>query len=386
MRDFTFKLATTIHFGRGQLDRLADLAAYGTRVLLVYGGGSIKRTGVYDAVRARLDAAGLSVFELSGVEPNPKIVSVRAGVEICRAEGIELVLAVGGGSVIDCAKLVAAGARYAGDAWELMEDSARIASALPVFCVLTIAATGSEADDSTVVSNPDLDRKLDICAAPLTPTMSILDPELTFTVSAYQTAAGAVDIMSHVFESYFTRVEGARVQAHLAEALLRSVVESAPAALANPRDYDARANLMWASSLALNGLLSAGAEVKWCVHPIEHELSAVYDVTHGAGLAVLTPHWMRWALATDAERVEPRLAAYGRAVWGIEGEDETAARAAIERTAAFFAELGMPATLRELGIDDARFQEMADHAVRFCDGCYVPMSARDIVAIYRASL
>ena len=385
MNNFTFDVPTVIHFGRGQISHLAELGAAGRSVLMVYGGGSIKKNGIYDSAVKVLSDAGLAVYELPGVEPNPKIGLVREGVSMCRAYGIDMVLAIGGGSSIDCAKLVAAGARYDGDPWDLMVDSSLINAALPVYVVLTLAATGSEMDNSTVVSNLETNQKLDIANNLLKPRMAVLDPEYTYTVPRKQTAAGSVDIMSHVFESYFTNTAGADIQGEMCLAILKVVVKYAPAAMEDPGNYDARANLMWCSSLALNGLLTLGAKVKWCVHPIEHELSAYYDITHGVGLAILTPVWMEYILSDDTA---PKLAEYGKVVWNISDgcSDMDAARLAIRRTRDFFDRLGMPKSLGELGIDDTHFEAMADSAYGFCKGCYVPLSREDIVQIYRNAL
>lgn len=384
MNNFTYSIPTVIHFGKGQISHLSELKESGSRVLMVYGGGSIKRNGVYNAAVKYMTEVGLTVFELPGVTPNPRIQLVRQGIDICRREDIDMVLAVGGGSSIDCAKLIAAGTLYDGDPWELMKDSSLIKAALPIYCVLTLAATGSEMDNSTVISDPTLNAKLDICSDYLKPKTAILDPEYTFTVPKNQTAAGAVDIMSHIFESYFTNVKGCAVQKHIAEALLKTVIENAPKALADPESYEARSNLMWCSSLALNGILSYGAEVAWCVHPIEHELSAFYDITHGVGLAILTPVWMRYVLN---ESTAHDFAEYGRNVWNIaETDDMKAAEAAIDKTAEFFASLGMPKTLTEIGIDDRHFEEMAKKCVSFCEGCYVPLTEKDIISIYKKAL
>lgn len=385
MDNFTYSIPTVVHFGKGQISHLSALRETGKRVLMVYGGGSIKENGIYDAAIKILKSAQLEVYELPGVEPNPKIQSVREGIEKCRQNAVDMILAIGGGSSIDCAKLIAAGVKYHGDPWDLMENSHLISEALPVYCVLTLAATGSEMDHSTVISNPETHEKLDIAANSLKPVMAILDPEYTFTVSSKQTAAGSVDIMSHVLESYFHNVDGAEIQGHLAEAVLKTVIESAPVALREPYNYNARANLMWCSSLALNGLLSYGAKVKWCVHPMEHELSAFYDITHGVGLAILTPVWMEYVLSPHTA---PKFAAYGRNVWNLpnEKDDMTTAGEAIECTKRFFQKLGMPATLGEIGIDDTYFEQMAEKCHPFCKGSYVPLTKEDIVNIYKNAL
>ncbi len=385
MNNFTFDIPTVIHFGRDQITHLAELEDAGTSVLLVYGGGSIKANGIYTSVQEVLTDTGLTVYELAGVSPNPKIGLVRKGVSMCREYDIDMVLAVGGGSSIDCAKLVAAGACYNGDPWDLMVDSKLINKALPVYVVLTLAATGSEMDNSTVISNPETNQKLDISNNLLKPRMAVLDPEYTYSVPAGQTAAGAVDIMSHVFESYFTNTPGADIQAQMCLAILKTVVQNVQIAMEEPDNYDARANLMWCSSLALNGLLTLGAKVKWCVHPIEHELSAYYDITHGVGLAILTPVWMEYILSDNTAQ---KLAEYGKSVWGISDgcSDMEAARLAIRRTRDFFERLGMPHSLSELGIDETHFDDMAGSAYGFCHGCYVPLSREDIVQIYKNAL
>lgn len=385
MENFTYSIPTIVHFGKGQIKHLSELTQSGKKVLMVYGGGSIKKNGIYDAAVNVMKEAGLMIYELPGVEPNPKIQLVRKGVQICKKEKIDMLLAVGGGSSIDCAKLIAAGVKYEGDPWDLMKDKNLITDAIPVYCVLTLAATGSEMDNSTVISNLDVNEKMDIAMDVLKPVMAILDPEYTFTVSEKQTAAGSVDIMSHVFESYFTNVKGAAVQAHLSEAILKTVIQYAPVALENPMDYDARANLMWCSSLALNGILSYGANVKWCVHPIEHELSAFYDITHGVGLAILTPVWMEYVLNVDTA---PKFAAYGRNVWNLSDEenDMIVAQKAISLTIEFFSRLGMPKKLRDIGIDETYFEQMAEKCLPFCQGCYVPLTKEDIINIYNNAL
>ncbi len=385
MENFTFDISTVVNFGRGQIKQLKFLKQSGKSVLIVYGGGSIKRNGIYDAAVNILKENQIEIYELAGVKPNPKIDLVRIGVDICRKNSIDMVLAIGGGSSIDTAKLVAAGACFDGDPWKLMEDSSRIKAALPVYVVLTLAATGSEMDDSTVISDNSIKRKLDICSEFIKPKMAVLDPAYTFSVPKEQTAAGAVDIMSHVFENYFTNVKGADIQAQMCLAVLKTVIKNAPIAIEKPDDYDARANLMWCSSMALNGILSYGADVKWCVHPIEHELSAFYDITHGVGLAIITPVWMRYILS---EKTAAKIAGYGRTVWNIpyETSDLEAAKAAIEKTKDFFESIGMPEKLSQIGIGEEHFEEMAEHAWRFCDGCYVPLTKRDIVEIYKKAL
>lgn len=385
MQAFTYHIPTKIHFGKGQLVHLTELSESGHSVLLVYGGGSIKKSGLYEEAMQLLHQAGLQVTELSGVEPNPRIESVRAGVACCKEQKLDMVLAIGGGSVIDCAKVIAAGACYDGDPWDLVIDPGKIQTALPIYSVLTLAATGSEMDSFAVISDLSKHEKWGTSAECMKPKMSILDPTYTYSVSKKQTAAGTADMMSHIFENYFTNVPGAAVQARFAEGLLKTCVQYGPIALQHPDNYEARANLMWTSSMAINGLLSDGAEVGWCVHPMEHELSAFYDITHGEGLAILTPHWMDFALS---EATAAKFAAYGRAVFGItETEDWKAAKAAIVETRAFFRTMQLPETLREVGIcEETHFEEMAEKAAAGCVGCYVPLTKEDIIGIFRAAL
>lgn len=386
MNNFTYSIPTVIHFGREQLSHLSELKQSGDRVLLVYGGGSIKKSGLYDDTMRILTEAGLTVTELSGVEPNPRIESVRRGAELCRENDIDMVLAVGGGSSIDCAKVIAAGACYDGDPWDLVLDGSRIKAALPVYSVLTLSATGSEMDEFAVISDLDKNEKWGTGSPLVKPVMSVLDPSYTFTVSQKQTAAGTADMMSHTFENYFTNVKGAYLQASLCEAVLKTCIKYGPVALNEPENYEARANLMWAGSLAINGLLSGGAEVGWCVHPMEHELSAFYDITHGEGLAILTPVWMKFVLKKDPSKTA-QLAAYGRNVWGLDGDDSAAAEAAIEKTAEFFFDtMKMPANLRAVGITEkVHFEEMAKKAAAGSEGSFVPLTAEDIVSIYEAA-
>jgi len=384
MNNFTYSIPTKVYFGKGQIRHLTELRESGSRVLLVYGGGSIKRTGLYDTAMKLLLEAGLKVFELAGVEPNPRIQTVRRGAEICKTEKADMVLAIGGGSTIDCAKVVAAAALYDGDAWDLVLNPSLITAALPVYSVLTLSATGSEMDPFAVISDMTKNEKWGTEGECLKPRMSILDPEYTYTVSAKQTSAGTADIMSHTLETYFTNVQGAAVQARFCEGILKTLIEYGPVALAEPDNYEARANLMWCGSLAINGLCKGGAEVTWCVHPIEHELSAFYDITHGEGLAILTPFWMEYALS---EKTVSKFAEYGRNVWGAACEDDMeAAKASIACTRDFFKRMNLPATLSEVGIDETYFEIMAEKAAGCCEGGYVPLSKEAILSIYKAAL
>lgn len=384
MNNFTYSIPTKIYFGKGQISHLSELAESGSSVLLVYGGGSIKKSGIYDTAIKILKDAGLSVFELSGVEPNPRIESVRKGVEICRENNVDMVLCIGGGSVIDCGKVVAAGVCSEEDPWELVLHPRKIQGALPIYSVLTLSATGSEMDKFAVISDLEKNEKWGTGSDYMKPKMSILDPEYTYSVSPKQTAAGTADIISHIFENYFTNVKAADVQARFAEGLLKNCFKYGPAALKEPEDYDARANLMWTSSMAINGLISDGAEVAWSVHPMEHELSAFYDITHGEGLAILTPHWMEFALN---EQTAYKFAEYGRNVWGIvSGDDMKIAKEAIQCTKDFFRDMGLPQTLSEVGIDRTYFDIMAEKAAAGSRGAFVELKKEDILCIFENAL
>lgn len=382
MNNFNFCVPTDIRFGRDQIECLPEeLKKYGKRVLLVYGGGSIKRTGLYEKIQTLLKE--FEIYELSGIEPNPKLSSVRKGVALCKEHKIDVVLAVGGGSCIDASKHIACGAFYEGDPWDLVLDRSKVTGALPIAVVLTICATGSEMNSGAVISNEETNEKLEINTPLLYPALSICDPIYLYTLPAKQTAAGTVDIMSHVFEQYFQPNDGAYLTDRLAEAVLKTCVHYGPIALKEPENYEARSNLMWSSTVGLNHLLTVGKGGAWSVHPMEHELSAFYDITHGVGLAILTPAWMRYVLSDETVA---RFAMYARNVWDIEETDPyRAAQLAIDKTEEFFISLGMPSTLREVGIDHSRFAEMAEEAVRtsgIASRSYVHLAKEDIVKIF----
>ena len=387
MMNFDYCIPTIVHFGRGQIEKLgAEISSRATRILVVYGGGSVKRNGIYDAAAAQLSAHGIYFTDLSGVEPNPRIGTVREGVRLCREHELDGVLALGGGSAIDCAKAVAAGALYNGDPWDFLTGKHTPTEALPLFTVLTIAATGSEMDPFAVISDMESKEKLAFASSCCLPVCSILDPTYTFSVPAAQTAAGTADIMSHTFENYFSRIESAFLQDRVAESVLQTCIRYAPIALREPENYEARANLMWASSWAINGFLDMGKPVPWSVHSIEHQLSAYYDITHGVGLAILTPNWMRFVLSNKTEH---RFAEYGVRVWGLNPSlpSRKLAEQAIEKTSEFFMSIGLPSTLTELGIDDSLFGEMARKArTASFDNTFVSLSVEDIRKIYEMSL
>lgn len=387
MINFNYAIPTKIFFGKNQIEVLGrEIKNYGSRVLLVYGGGSIKKIGLYTKVVEILKSNNISFCELSGVEPNPRITSVRKGVKLCRENNVDLILAVGGGSTIDCSKVIAAGVFYEGDAWDIVVNPRNITKVVPIASILTLSATGSEMDAGAVITNLKTNEKLGTGHPNMAPKFSILDPGYTFTVPAKQTAAGTADIMSHIFEVYFNNTKEAYLQNRLAEALLKTCINYARKAMDDPENYEARANLMWASSLAINGLLSYGIDTKWSVHPMEHELSAYYDITHGVGLAILTPHWMKYSLN---DSTLDKFVEYGVNVWGLDPHEDKRkiADGAIEKTKQFFASLDIPATLREVGIGEEKLEEMAKQAVRRGTlGNFRPLDEQDVLNIFKAAL
>ena len=387
MQNFDYMTPTRLIFGRGAVDKLADaIRPYGKRVLLAYGGGSIKKSGLYDKVKALL--ADFDIFELSGIQPNPKYdPSVLEGVRLCKENNIEIVLSVGGGSVLDCSKAIAAGAKYDGDVWDLITGEKPTLDALPVADILTLAATGSEYDPFAVISRTDTNDKIGYCSPKVYPVFSILDPELTFSVSKKQTAAGCADAMNHVMEQYFVG-DSTLLNDGICESMLKSLMANARACLANPEDYRARAEMMLACTYGCNGILALGNSLSgWPCHAMEHALSAYYDITHGEGLAIITPPWMRHILS---ERTLPRFVKYGVNVFGIDATlpPLEIAEKAIQATHDFFLSIGIPMTLREVGIDESRIDEMARHVAETSglENAWVPLTEADIAAIFRASL
>ena len=389
MENFNFYVPTDIRFGKDRLDELpAVLDQFGKNVLLVYGGGSIKRNGLYQQITDLAQKNGHTLIELSGVEPNPRIETVRKGIELCKENQVDVILAVGGGSTIDCSKAIAAGFYSEEDIWTVIAaGKGYTGPALPIVTILTLAATGSEMNAGAVISNLETNQKLGFGGPNMIPKVSFLDPTNTFTVPQNQTAAGSADIFSHLIENYFSISTGTDVQDFVSEGLMRTVIKNCPIALENPEDYDARANLMWASSLALNGLTGRGKQGVWSCHPMEHELSAFYDITHGIGLAILTPRWMNYVLS---EQTVGKFAQFARNVWGIvEQEEEVAAKKGIQALYDYFVACGIPMTLPEVGIEADKFEEMAQQAVdhsAIAEKAYVPLDAADIVAIYKDCL
>ncbi len=388
MEDFQFYNPTRIIFGRDSMNKLGALVKpYGKRVLLVYGGGSIKRTGLYDRVQEQLQRAGAVVHELSGIEPNPRLTTVNKGVAICKEHDNQLVLAVGGGSVLDASKAIAAGALYEGDVWDFCTRKAVIRDALPLGTILTLSATGSEMNGTAVITNWEINQKRPLASVHTYPKFSILDPALTFSVPADQTVNGIVDMMSHVMEQYFSRTTDTPLQERFCESILQTVIENAELAIREPDNYEARANLMLSGTYALNGgMISVGMQNDWASHDIEHAISAIYDIAHGAGLAIVYPNWMKYVY--DA-RVD-RFAQYAVRVWGVDPSgksEEEVALAGIEETRAFFTRIGAPATLADVGIGSESLDQMAEDAVRFGPlGSMKRLAKEDVRAILEMSL
>ncbi len=390
MNDFIFHNPDRVYFGRNQMERLPrELLKYGKKVLLVYGGGAIRRNGLYDRVTAMMQDHGIVWEELAGVEPNPRHTTVNRGAAICREQGIEVVLAIGGGSVIDCAKGVAAAALSdTGDVWDFVREQRVVESALPVIAVLTNAATGSEMDIWAVISNEETREKVSVSGPAILPRAAFENPEDTYSLPEYQTACGSFDIFNHVLDNfYFAGGTAMRMILEFQEAVMRAVVRYAPVAMREPRHYEARANLMWASSMALNGVLDAGTMHAGPCHAMEHELSAYYDITHGHGLAILTPRWLTYILNAETA---PEIFRLGVEVFGVdEGfAPMEGAKKSIEALSEFcFHTLGLKSRLSELDIDSRHFQAMAEHA---CAGGKIPgmfpLGPADVEAIYRMCL
>lgn len=388
MNSFIYHIPTKIYFGENQLCHLGkELSKYGKHVLLTYGGGSIKRSGLYDAVMTEIKKSGLEVFELSGIDPNPRIDSVRQGVKICKEQKIDVLLAVGGGSTLDAAKWISAGACVDFDPWDFFSKWVPVERALPLVTILTLAATGSEMDCSGVISNPESQDKIGRTEAPLLPKASFLDPTVTYSVGKFQTACGSADMLSHIMEVYFTMEQDLYMLDCFMEGMMKTIIKYAPIAMADPTNYEARANLMWTSSWAINGFIDGGKRHAWSCHPMEHELSAFYDITHGLGLAILTPRWLEYCLD---ETTVSKYVQYGVNVFGIDASlpHMEIAKKSIGLTADFlFNTLGLDDTLTKAGIGEENFSVMAKKACRgkVLRG-FKPLRQEDIEKIFRMCL
>lgn len=389
MNNFVYHIPTKVYFGENQLGNLGkELRKYGKRVLMTYGGGSIKKSGLYDKVLTEIKKEGLELFELSGIEPNPRISSVNRGAKICKDEKIDVLLAVGGGSVIDCTKYIGAATFYDGDAWDILLEKVNVEKCLPIVDILTLAATGSEMDCGGVISNPQTKDKIGLAFAPMLPKVSFLDPTLTYSVSKYQTACGAADILSHIIEVYFNMNKDLYMLDTVMEGLMKTVIKYAPIALENPNDYEARANLMWTASWAINGFVDGGKRQAWSCHPMEHQLSAVYDITHGLGLAILTPRWMKYTLD---ETTVSKFYQFGCNVFGIDAslKPMEVAEKSIDMLSDFlYKDLGLNSTLSSLGIDETNFEVMAEKSVKNGGLRYAfkPLDKNDVLNIFKMCL
>ena len=388
MQNFDYMTPTRLIFGANAIEKLHDvMASIGKRVLLTYGGGSIKKIGLYDKVIDILKE-DFEITELPGIQPNPKYdPSVLEGVRLCKENDIEVILSVGGGSVLDCSKAIAAGAKYDGDPWDLITYKVKAMAALPIVDILTLAATGSEYDSGGVISRTDTNDKIGYMDPLLYPVCSFLDPRYTFSVSRKQTAAGCADAMNHIIEQYFCE-DSTLLNDGFCEAGLKSLMLNTRKCLDNPEDYTARAEMMFACTLGCNGIYSLGnSESGWPCHGIEHALSAYYDITHGEGLAIITPRWMRHILS---DRTLGRFVKYGVNVFGIDAglPGYEIADKAIDATYAFFESIGIPMHLREVGIGEERLDEMARHIAvnEGLENAYVPLTEKDIKDILVASL
>ena len=388
MDNFTFYSPTYFVFGK---DQERDTGKYvkrfgGSKVLIHYGGGSVVRSGLLERVKKSLDAEGIAYIELGGVKPNPRSGLVYQGIDLCRKEGVDFVLAVGGGSAIDSAKAIAAGAVYEGDFWDYYMGKP-IDQALPIGTVLTIAAAGSEGSPDSVITKEEGMFKRGATGEGLRPRFSILNPALTQTLPPFQTAAGVTDIMAHLFERYFTNTRDVEVTDRVIEGLLMTMIHEAPKVIADPNDYQARANIMWAGMLAHNNCCGVGRGQDWASHDIEHEISAVCDCAHGAGLAVVFPAWMTYNMDHDVIR----FAQVANRVWGCDmdfAHPEVTAKAGIDAFKRFLHSIGMPGTLGELGADPKDIGKMA-HSACYGNGRtghiggFVSLSEEDVVNIYR---
>lgn len=391
MEKFTFYSPTYFVFGK---EKEVETGHYvkrfgGSKVLIHYGGGSVQRSGLLDRVKDSLEQEGLEYVELGGVTPNPRSGLVYEGIELCRNEGVDFILAVGGGSTIDSAKAIAAGAVYQGDFWDFYQGKT-VDRALPVGTILTIAAAGSEGSPDSVITKEEGLFKRGATGEGLRPAFSILNPELTQTLPAYQTGCGATDIMAHVFERYFTNTTDVEITDRLCEAVLLTMVKEVPKVIADPNDYEARANVMWAGMVAHNNTCGVGRDQDWASHCIEHELSTVYDCAHGAGLAVVFPAWMRY----NVEHNTMRFAQIAVRLWGCQmdfANPMNTALAGIEAFKNFLTSIGMPISFEQLGAKEEDIPEMAEKCC-FGDGrtgtvgTYVELNQSDVENIYRLAL
>ncbi|MFC0469580.1 iron-containing alcohol dehydrogenase [Halalkalibacter kiskunsagensis] len=387
MNLFTFYNPTKLVFGKGQNAKIVkEVENYGKKVLLVYGGGSIKQNGLYEFVTGQLSEAGLQLTELAGVEPNPRLTTVKKGIELCRKNEIELVLAVGGGSVIDASKAIAVGAKYEGDIWEVITKKVQPVNALPLGTVLTLAATGSEMNSGSVITNWEINEKLGWSSPFSFPKFSILDPKNTVSVPKDQTVYGMVDMMSHVVEAYFHKAENTALQDRIMESILLTVMETAPKLLEDLDNEEHRETILYCGTMALNGITQMGLRGDWATHNMEHAVSAVYDIPHAGGLAILFPHWLRYTLNERISR-HVQLATRVLGVDPIDKTDQEIALEGIEALSAFWTSLGAPTRLADYNIDESQVEKMAELASNRGEfGNFKSLTKEDVVNILTAAL
>ncbi|UOQ84221.1 iron-containing alcohol dehydrogenase [Gracilibacillus salinarum] len=388
MQNFSFYNPTKLHFGKGQLDKLQEeLKHYGTNILLVYGGGSIKRNGLYEQVTTILEKENKQVFELSGVEPNPRVTTARKGIEICKTENIDFILAVGGGSTIDCTKAIAVGAKSEADIWDIVTKKAHATGALPFGTVLTLAATGSEMNPGSVITNWETNEKHGWGSPYSFPAFSILNPDFTKTVPKDQTVYGMVDIMSHALEHYFHHEENTLLQDRMVEGILQTIVETAPKLLEDLENETHRATVLYNGTMALNGMVNMGYQGDWATHNLEHAVSAVHDIPHGGGLAILFPNWMEYAIDENIARFKQ----FAIRVFNVDPDgksDKEVGLEGISKLREFWNSIDAPSRLADYDIGEDSIEDMADKTViakpEF--GNFKKLTRDDAVAIYKASL
>lgn len=385
MNNFEFSLPTRICFGRGMLDKTIDyVKAYGNNVLILYGSDRIKENGTFDRLARALKDNGINFYELGGVQANPVLSKCYEGIEICRENNIGLILAIGGGSVIDSAKTIAVGAPYAGNVWDLFTHSASPQATLPVGVILTMPAAGSETNANAVITNEDIRYKRHMKYDILKPAFAVMDPQTTYTLPPYQTAAGCVDIIAHVWERYFVKGEHSFLTDRMSEAVIKTIIKYAPIAIRQPKNYEARSEIMWASSIAHNDIL--GSVGDFASHGIGVELSALYNVTHGASLAISMIAWAKYVMREDIDR----FCEFAESIWGIRKDcchPENTAIQGIEATECFFRSLGMPTRLSQAGIPSDQFETMAgkalDNGLGYIGFGFKRLYRNDIIEIYR---
>lgn len=387
MENFVFQNTTKIIFGKGTENNVGnEVKKLGKNILLHYGGGSIKETGLYNKVVNSLKEAGLNFIELGGVQPNPRLSLVYEGIELCRENDIDFILAVGGGSVIDSAKAIAIGVPYQGDVWDFYTGKAQVEEALPIGVVLTIAAAGSESSPGSVITKEEGELKRDCLSDLIRPKFAILNPELTYTLPEEQTLYGAADIMAHLMERYFTQTKDVDFTDRLLEGALKTIIKNLPIVLKDPQNYGARAQIMWAGTVAHGDLLGTGRIGDWASHNIEHELSGIYDVAHGAGLAVIFPAWMKYVYKENIAR----FAQFAVRVWDVEADFNNLEEVALEgirRIENFFKSVGLPVTLGELGIPEDKLELMAEKCTeRGPVGNFKKLFKEDVLKIYRLAI